>query len=151
MESLWDGLQPESCPTHRIKYDCHRCHSNQVEVFCIPRYKLWKYLFLTGFPNYQSFRSWNHEAVWKANHKTSNLAKYLLSAQMRGTETMMSDDHVAFTSAALLRAMTDWSQPNQSQASLMADLLDTIRFRRGVFLIQNCKKFLFLSPILVYD
>ena len=84
-------------------------------------------------------RSWNHEAVWKAYHKTSNLAKHLLSAQMRGTETMMSDDHVAFTSAALLRAMTDWPQPNQSQASLMADLLDTIRFRRGVFQIQNCK------------
>ena len=90
-------------------------------------------------------RSWNHEAVWKAYHKTSNLAKYLLSAQMRGTETMMSDDHVAFTSAALLRAMTDWSQPNQSQASLMADLLDTIRFRRGVFLIQNYNVFLYFS------
>jgi hypothetical protein len=73
-------------------------------------------------------KSWNHPAVWKAYNKTTTLGKFLLSAQFRGTDTPLPQDQSAFTSATLLRTVQMWPQPNQTQASLMADLLDTIMF-----------------------
>ena len=40
----------------------------------------------------------------------------------------MQQDELAFTTGTLLRTITDWQTPSGTQASLMADLLDTIQF-----------------------
>ena len=74
-------------------------------------------------------KSWNHPVVWNAFQKKTTLGKYLLSAQLRGTDTPIPSDHVAFTTSTLMRALQQWPEPNESEASLMADLLDTIQFK----------------------
>ena len=80
-------------------------------------------------------KSWNDPTVWKAYHN-GPLSKMVMSSQLRGAHTPMQQDEVAFASATLLRTVTDWKRPNKTQASLMADLLDTIQFtdprRNGV-------------------
>ena len=73
-------------------------------------------------------KSWNHPAVWKAFHKTTNLGKFMVSAQLRGTDTPLPNDRGAFTAASLLKTIQLWPNPNQSEATLMADLLDTIQY-----------------------
>ena len=73
-------------------------------------------------------KSWNHPTVWKAYHKKGPLSKMVMSAQLRGAHTPMQQDEQAFTAAALLRTVEDWPKPNEGQALLMADLLDTIQF-----------------------
>merc|ERR1712130_497848 len=65
--------------------------------------------------------------VWKAYHN-GPLSKMVMSAQLRGAHTPMQQDEQAFTAATLLRTIHDWENPNEGQASLMADLLDTIQF-----------------------
>jgi len=65
--------------------------------------------------------------VWKAYHN-GPLSKMVMSAQLRGSHTPMQQDEQAFTAATLLRTIHDWENPNEGQASLMADLLDTIQF-----------------------
>ena len=72
-------------------------------------------------------KSWNDPTVWKAYHN-GPLSKMVMSSQLRGAHTPMQQDEQAFTAAALLRTITDWATPNETQALLMADLLDTIQF-----------------------
>ena len=72
-------------------------------------------------------KSWNDPTVWKAYHN-GPLSKMVMSSQLRGAHTLMQHDEQAFTAAALLRTITDWATPNETQALLMADLLDTIQF-----------------------
>ena len=76
-------------------------------------------------------KSWNHPAVWKAYQKgttISSLGKIVMSAQLRGAHAPLQQDQSAFTTATLLRTISLWTNPSDAQASIMADLLDTIQF-----------------------
>ena len=83
-------------------------------------------------------KSWNHPAVWKAYHK-GPLAKVVMSAQFRGANAHFNQDQSAFTTATLLRTIMMWRIPNEAQASLMADLLETVQFNRHP---EQIKKFI---------
>ena len=72
-------------------------------------------------------KSWNDPTVWRAYHN-GPLFKMATSSQLRGARMPMQQDQAALTSAAFLRTVREWSHPNETQTSLMVDLLDTIQF-----------------------
>ena len=72
-------------------------------------------------------KSWNHPTVWKAFHD-GPLSKMVMGSQLRGAHIFMQWDELAFTTATLLRTVIDWASPKETEAVLMADLLDTIQF-----------------------
>ena len=68
------------------------------------------------------------------------------------TDTPIPSDHIAFTTSNLMRAIQQWPKPNESEASLMADLLDTIQIKNHnrAFLKSSFRKLMSTSLYVVF-